>query len=90
MTNTDLDRIFTFERLTEEQRAETRELFAAARQFAGVIKRICPKSREKNLAIDRVQAALLYSDAAIAIYGKDRKRKKGKGEKRDSVLSQRP
>lgn len=70
MSSNELETIFTYATLTEEQRTECRALFAMAREFATFLNQTLPECREKSLAITAVQQALLWSDAAIAIHRK--------------------
>jgi len=71
MTTDELDRIFSYATLTENQREITRRVFAGFHELAIVINGLCPESREKSLALTSLQTALLWCDAAIAIHGKD-------------------
>lgn len=79
MKDTELHKIFTYETLTFEQRTKARALFDAARVFAQAINELCPESREKSLAITSVQTAMLWSDAAIAIWGRPVEESAGRG-----------
>jgi hypothetical protein len=67
MTQPELERIFTFGRLSDEQREACKELFRWAFDFAKELNGTLPESPEKERALACVHEAVLWADAAIAI-----------------------
>lgn len=63
----EVERIFTYHRPHGNQGERYDALRAAGLQLAKVINTLAPESGEKTLAIRRVQEAIHYANAAIAI-----------------------
>lgn len=68
MPNADIEWIFRYYRLTEEQREVIKEVFAGALVFARILNTACPDSREKSLAIQSLQSTVHWADTAIALH----------------------
>lgn len=68
MTDAELEKVFTVDRLTDDQREAIAALFAGGRDLAKLINFICPESREKSLALTTLQNAIMWADTAVAIH----------------------
>ena len=62
----DLMRRFTYHAPKGDQPARYEELRNEARLLAVTISDLCPKSREKSLAITRLEEAVMWANASIA------------------------
>jgi hypothetical protein len=67
MSHLDLERIFTYHPPKPTQRGRYEVLRAAAKDFAEIIAELTPASAEQTLAIRRVQEAVMWANASIAI-----------------------
>ena len=67
MDNKDLDNIFTYHAPHGDQPGRYETLRNKAKELAYLINSLCPESREKSLAITRVQASVMWANASIAI-----------------------
>ena len=66
MEQKELDTRFTYHAPKPGQ-PETYELLrGSGKSFATVIERLCPESREKSLAITKIEEAIFWANAAIA------------------------
>lgn len=68
MTAEQLESIFTYHAPFGTQQARYVALRTAAKAFAVVVNESCPESREKSLAITRIQEACQMANASIAIH----------------------
>jgi hypothetical protein len=68
MTYEEIDKIFTYHAPNDTQRVRYETLRKEARLFAHTINGMCPESREKSLAITKIQEAVMFANAAIAIH----------------------
>lgn len=66
-TKLDLDSIFTYHAPHGSQVDRYALLRTHAREFAGMIAQLAPESTEQTLAIRKVQEAVMFANAAIAI-----------------------
>jgi hypothetical protein len=63
----DLENIFTYHAPRADQLPRYQELRDAGKAFAQLITDKCPDSRERSLALTRIQEAVQMANAAIAI-----------------------
>jgi len=68
MNSTELDNIFTYHAPHGTQIQRYQMIRDAARDFASLINSQCPESREKIIAITRIQEAVMMANASIAIH----------------------
>ena len=68
ITQDELENIFTYHSPKPEQLKAYKELRAEAKVFAEYVVNLCPESREKSLAITKIQEAVMFANAAIAIH----------------------
>lgn len=68
MDTADLDRRFTYHAPSAEndQPARYEQLRATGKAFAHQVNDLCPDSREKSLAIEHLEQAVMWANAAIA------------------------
>ncbi len=66
-TRLDLANIFTYHAPVGDQLARYARLREAALRFAGTVADLTPESAEQTLAIRKVQEAVMFANAAIAI-----------------------
>jgi hypothetical protein len=62
-----LDKIFTYHAPKPDQPARYNEIRSYAGALAAVINNDCPDSREKSVAITKLQEAVMWANASIAI-----------------------
>lgn len=62
----DIEKNFTYHKLTEEQAVKCVNIRNTAKQFAFVIEACCLDSREKSLALTKLEEAVMWANAAIA------------------------
>lgn len=62
-----VDKIFTFHPMHDGQGDRYATIRATARQFAHILIRFCPPSRELSNAITALQDCVMWANAAIAI-----------------------
>ena len=67
MTNEHIKNIFTYHASNDHQRARYTEIRDTGRAFALLINDVCPESREKSCALTKVQEAVAWANASIAI-----------------------
>lgn len=67
MDQTLIDNIFTYHAPKKDQLPRYEEIRATARQLAEVINHDCPESREKSIAITKIQEVVMFANASIAI-----------------------
>jgi hypothetical protein len=66
MTNADLKNRFTYHAPKEGQPAKYTDIREKALEFADLINSLCPESREKSLAITKLEESVMWANAAIA------------------------
>ena len=62
----DLTNRFTYHAPKDDQPAKYEEIRNEARLFAVTIDDLCPESREKSLAITKLEEAVFWANASIA------------------------
>lgn len=62
----DLDNIFTFHKATKEQNEKYCQLREESKKFAALILNICPVSRERSLALTKLEESCMWANAGIA------------------------
>jgi len=62
----DLDKRFTYHAPKGDQPARYEALRGKAREFAEVISKTCPDSREKSLALTKLEESVMWANASIA------------------------
>ena len=65
-TNDLIKRNFTYHQIKSGQPEIYGELRGAAKDFAYLIDKHCPNSREKSLAMTKLEEAVMWANAAIA------------------------
>ncbi len=68
MTEQEIEDIFTYHKPSDAQVPKYVEIRAEARSLAHLINDDCPESREKSLALTKLQEAVMMANAAIAIH----------------------
>ena len=71
MKEEELDNIFTYHKPFNNQADRYEAIRKEARQFAVFINSACPDSREKSLAITKLQECVMFANAAIALHEKE-------------------
>ena len=66
MTTEEIENRFTYHAPTDEQKAKYAQIRFDARMLAKRINKECPESREKSLAITKLQEAVAWANASIA------------------------
>ena len=69
MENKDLEKRFTYHPPKDGQPEEYTDLRGHAFNLSMTINALCPDSREKSLAITKLEEAVMWSNAAIARNG---------------------
>lgn len=67
MSSTSLDRIYTYHAPNGTQQERYVALRAAGKELAELIFQTTPASREQSVALTKVQEAIMWANAAIAI-----------------------
>ena len=62
----DLDNRFTYHTPKEGQAAKYQSIRASAKSLAELINDSCPDSREKSLAITKLEESVMWANASIA------------------------
>lgn len=60
------ENIFTYHAPKADQPPRYEELRAAGKELAELIDQSCPDSREKTIAIERLEECIMWANAAIA------------------------
>lgn len=66
LTFDEIDARFTYHCPTDEQAKKYTSIRSRARAFAELIDVSCPDSREKSLAITKLEEAVMWANASIA------------------------
>lgn len=69
MDAAELERRFTYHAPREGQPQKYEALRAKARELAEMIGELCPDSREKSLAVTKVEEGVMWANASIARRG---------------------
>ena len=64
--NYDLDNIFTHHELCKEQLKNVQELRTLSKELAKLIMNKCPVSRERSIALTKLEESLFWVNAGIA------------------------
>lgn len=64
-------RNFTYHPPTDEQGALYKAIRAKARELAELVEERCPNSREKSLAMTKLEESVMWANASIARNGGD-------------------
>lgn len=64
----DIEKTFTYHAPNEEQQKRYTEIRAKAKELAYVLQAACPDSREKSLAMTKLQETVMMANAAVAIH----------------------
>lgn len=67
MTNDQIDNVFTYHAPRGTQQERYVAIREAAREFARLLNRCCPESREKSIAFTQLQQCVQMANASIAI-----------------------
>lgn len=70
MANLQIERAFVHYPPTEEQRERCGTIRAAGRAFAVLVDEQCEDSREKSLALTKIEEAVFWANAALARYAR--------------------
>lgn len=62
----DLENIFTYHAPTDAQKVTYELIRNEAKNLAGTILQECPQSRERSLAMTKVEEAVMWANSAIA------------------------
>lgn len=65
----DLNVIFEYHSPKEGQPQKYEELRRSAKVFAGYVLKDCPESRERSLALTKIEEAVMWANASIARNG---------------------
>ena len=61
-----IENSFTYHKPTEDQAVRYVNIRNHAKDFAYMIENVCPDSREKSLAMTKLEEAVMWANAAIA------------------------
>jgi len=64
--NQDLENRFSYHEPRQGQPRKYESIRNKAKEFAYLIEQICPKSREKSLALTKLEEAVFWANAGIA------------------------
>lgn len=62
----DIDNNFAYHSPTDEQISRYKDIRADARKFAKLIEALCPPSRERSLAMTKLEECVMWANASIA------------------------
>jgi hypothetical protein len=65
-TNEQIENNFRSHLLTDEKAWKCEELRGSAKRLAYLIERNCPNSREKSLAMTKLEEALMWANTSVA------------------------
>ena len=63
----DIENVFTYHTPTDNQPSRYQTLRATAKDLALAVEELCPDSREKSIAMTKIQEASMWANASIAI-----------------------
>jgi hypothetical protein len=66
MVNEQIEKAFTYHAPKEGQTGRYETIRSNAKVFAIAINELCPNSREKSLALTKLEEAVMWANAAIA------------------------
>lgn len=66
MTNAEIERNFSYHAPREDQQLRYDTIRYKAKMFTAYINEYCPDSREKSLAITKIEEAVMWANASIA------------------------
>jgi len=66
-TSFNIEEVFTYHKPITNQPERYESLRNTAKEFAKLIEISCPESREKSIAFTKLQEAVMFANAAIAI-----------------------
>lgn len=66
MTNKDIEKNFTYHAPKEDQPVRYETIRNKAKMLAAYINEFCPDSREKSLAMTKLEEAVMWANASIA------------------------
>lgn len=66
MDERDLAKRFTYHAPKGDQPAKYEQIRAFARDFASLLNILCPESREKSLAVTKLEEVVMWANAGIA------------------------
>lgn len=66
MAAKDIEKNFTYHAPDESRQVRYLNIRNMARDFAYVIDHVCPDSREKSLAMTKLEEAVMWANAAVA------------------------
>ena len=67
MTSVELENVFSYHSPKNDQPVKYETIRKHARNFATYIAEECPDSREKSIAITKLQECVMWANASIAI-----------------------
>ena len=62
----DVDNIFTYHKPTEEQQVRYQAIRSNAKQTAELLLALCPESRERAVALTKLEEAIMWANASVA------------------------
>ena len=71
MDKNDIENIFTYHAPIKDQAERYVKIRETAKELALVIMENCPDSREKSVALTKVQESVMWANASIAINEKE-------------------
>lgn len=66
MTNAEIERNFTYHAPKDDQQQRYESIRYKAKMLTAYINEYCPDSREKSLAITKIEEAVMWANASIA------------------------
>ena len=66
MTNAEIERNFSYHAPKEDQPQRYEAIRCKAKMLTAYINEYCPDSREKSLAITKIEEAVMWANASIA------------------------
>ena len=65
----DLKKNFTYHAPTEGQKSQYEKIRGMAHDYAEYIQEVCPESRERSLALTKLEECVMWANASIARNG---------------------
>lgn len=66
ITMSNIENNFTYHKPKGDQLGKYEAIRAQAKEFAILIREVCPDSREKSLAMTKLEEAVMWANASIA------------------------